>query len=103
MLETNQKFISYPSRWLMLSLFCALNFCNAMLWVTFAPISDSSVDYFNGNSTSSSSSVGNITAINMLAVIFQILYGPGTVLGTILMKKNGLRYTLLCGGLFMYK
>lgn len=102
MLENNQNFISYKSRWLMLALFCALNFCNAMLWVTFAPISDSAVDYFNGNSASSSSSVGNITAINMLAVIFQILYGPGTVLGTILMKKNGLRYTLLCGGLLIY-
>jgi hypothetical protein len=30
----------YSSRWYALAMFCAINFCNSLLWVTFSPISD---------------------------------------------------------------
>lgn len=38
-----------------------------------------------------------ITAVNFLAIVFQIGYGPGTLLGIIAMKKYDLRGTLLIG------
>ena len=79
----------YSSRWAILALFCFLSLANALMWVTFAPISDIANDYFGD--------IG-ITAVNMLAVVFQILYGPGTYLGLVAMKHYGLKGTLLFGG-----
>ena len=79
----------YSSRWLILALFCFLSLANALMWVTFAPISDIANEYFGD--------IG-ITAVNMLAVVFQILYGPGTYLGLVAMKRYGLKGTLLFGG-----
>lgn len=38
-----------------------------------------------------------ITAVNFLAIVFQIGYGPGTLLGIIAMKKYDLRGTLIIG------
>ena len=61
-----------------------------MLWVTFAPISDETNDYFDG--------IG-ATAVNMLAVVFSITYPLGTVIGVITTKNFGLRGSVLCGGL----
>jgi hypothetical protein len=43
------NYITYTSRWGMLFIFCMLSFTNAMMWITFAPISDNTSDYFNGN------------------------------------------------------
>ena len=82
----------YASRWNMLAMFSFINFCNALMWVTFAPISDITEDYF-GCST---------TAVNMLAIIFQILYVPGTILGSMSMKSYGMRNTLIFGGLLLF-
>lgn len=84
-----EEYKVYSSRWLMLGLFCVLNMSNAVLWVTFAPITDISSDYFGGAST---------TSINMLALIFQIVYAPGTLVGVLATKKYGLRDTLIFGG-----
>ena len=82
------KYRVYTDRWLMLALFCFLNFSNAVLWVTFAPISDLTSDYFDG--------IG-VTAVNLLALVFQIVYLPGTLLGVIASKKYGLREAVLIG------
>eukprot|EP00602_Paraphysomonas_sp_CaronLab_P009569 CAMPEP_0185020156 /NCGR_PEP_ID=MMETSP1103-20130426/2757_1 /TAXON_ID=36769 /ORGANISM="Paraphysomonas bandaiensis, Strain Caron Lab Isolate" /LENGTH=490 /DNA_ID=CAMNT_0027550885 /DNA_START=215 /DNA_END=1687 /DNA_ORIENTATION=- len=60
-----------------------------MMWITFAPISDDASDYFNGIGT---------TAVNFLAIVFQIFYGPGTLIGIMSMKRRGLRGTLVLGG-----
>ena len=60
----------YSSRWSTLLIFCFINMCNAILWVTFAPISDISADYFGGD-------IGNATAVNMLATSFLIFFAPG--------------------------
>lgn len=89
-MEDIKEYKVYSSRWLMLGLFCFLNFANAMLWVTFAPITDLTSIYFNNI---------NLTAVNMLALVFQIGYLPGTLLGVICTKKYGIRNTLLIGGL----
>lgn len=37
------------------------------------------------------------TYINLLAIVFQVLYGPGALLGVLGMQKYGLRGTLLVG------
>lgn len=79
----------YSSRWTMLALFCFLNAANAMMWVTFAPITDLTQDYFGGAS---------LTTVNMLALVFQIGYLPGTFVGVLCSKKYGIRKTLLIGG-----
>lgn len=78
----------YPARWWTLGMFCAMSLSTATMWVTFAPISDDTSTYFGD--------IGN-TAVNMLAVIYQILYPPGTYLCVLCMKKYGLRGNLLIG------
>lgn len=71
-------------------MFCAINMTNAMLWVTFAPISDVTQHYFGA--------VGTITAVNLLAIVFQIIYAPGTWLSIVSMKKYGMKSSMLIGG-----
>ncbi len=79
-------------RWLMLFLFSLLEFANAILWVTFSPISDVTQHYF------ANSPYNTVSAVNMLANIFLILYLPGTILGSITLKKYGLKNALILGG-----
>jgi len=94
-MEKNEnEFKVYRSRWVILSVFCALEMSNALLWVTFAPISDLAQIYFGGKS----SYYGSTTSINMMANIFLILYGPGTLLAVGSMKYFKLRKTMLIGG-----
>ncbi len=82
----------YQYRWAILAMFCFLEMGNALLWVTFAPISDITSNYFGGDY------YGSTTSINMLANIFLILYGPGTLLATMSMKYYKLKYTLIIAG-----
>lgn len=87
--ENHSQYEVYPERWWTLAMFSCLNASNSQLWITFAPISDITSDYFGG--------IG-ITAVNMLALVFQIVYVPGTVLGVYTMKEYGMRGTMLIGG-----
>lgn len=80
-------------RWVILLSFCFLEFSNATTWVTFAPISDVSAHYFGGGD-----SYGSTTNINMLANIFLVLYLPGTILASMLLKYYGPRWSLLFAG-----
>lgn len=79
----------YKRRWGILAMFCVLEMSNALFWVTFAPISDIASNYFGGNY------YGSITSINMLANIFLILFGPGTIIASMSMKKFKLKYSLI--------
>ncbi len=85
-------YISYRYRWVILGIFCLLDLCNAILFVTFAPISNISKNYFGGGYYGSSS------AVNMLATMFLILYPLGTVIGIVFMKYFRLRNTLILAG-----
>ena len=81
------EYLVYPSRWYMLAMFCFLDLANAVLWVTFAPISDLTSDYFGGIS---------LTEVNMLALIFQIAYLPGTGIYILInISKHSNIYTVL--------
>ncbi len=89
--QINQDFIVYPKRWWALLLFALVNISNSMMWVTFAPISDQTKHFFDN--------IGGNTSVNMLAVVFCIMYFPGTVLSVFTMKKYQLRGNLLIGSL----
>jgi len=80
----------YKRRWGVLLLYCLLTGANALLWVTFAPISDLAVIYFGA--------YGNNSNVNLLAVIFLVLFTPATMLQAYTSKAYGLRFTLLLGG-----
>jgi FLVCR family MFS transporter 7 len=87
----SESFVSYPYRWFILFIFAMLTLVNALLWVTFAPISDISEHYFGDE-------YGSITMVNLLANIFLILYAPGTILAVMLIKYYKLKNTLIVGG-----
>lgn len=78
-------FREYPSRWAALAIFGLGSMGNAMVWIAFAPIASITADYY-GVST---------TAVNMLSVVYLILFVPGTYLGSLLYARIGLRQTLL--------
>ncbi len=68
--------------------------CNSLFWVTFVPISDLTQTYVGG----ASSTYGNITAINMLANVFFVLFLDGTIFANYGRKRFGLKYTLVLFG-----
>ena len=57
---------SYPARWHTLGIFVAQTFINAFLWIGFAPVVELTQCYYGVS----------VTAVNMLSVIFMILYAP---------------------------
>jgi MFS family permease len=88
----DHEYKSYSYRWVILTIFCLLDLCNAILFVTFAPISNISQNYFGGGD------YGTSSAVNMLATMFLILYPVGTVIGIVFMKYYRLRNTLIFAG-----
>ncbi|XP_031559501.1 solute carrier family 49 member A3-like [Actinia tenebrosa] len=77
----------YTRRWYMLFVLCLLNFSNAMIWISFAPVADYSASYYNRS----------LSDINWLSIVFLLvcfLFGLGAswVLDTL-----GLRTGVLVG------
>jgi FLVCR family MFS transporter 7 len=80
------------NRWIALSIFCVITISNAVFWVTFAPISNLTQDYVGRGP------FDNVSSINMLANVSLILFLPGTILGSLLRKRYGMKNALLiCG------
>lgn len=79
----------YTYRWVIVLSFVAAGVANALVLLSWSPISDLASDYWDGLS---------ISLINLLAVTFQVLYLPGTMLSLKAMQVGGLRYTMLLGG-----
>lgn len=84
------NFQVYTKRWVILIIFVLSGVANALVLLSWSPISDIASDYW-----------GNIgaTAVNLLAVSFQIMYIPGTALSAKTMKISNLRTTMILGGL----
>ena len=78
-------------RWVVLILFFLSGAANALVLLTWSPITDSASTYFGD--------IG-ITAINILTVCFQIMYLPGTLLAVHILKNYDLRTTILSAGIF---
>ncbi len=87
-IEKESEYVAYRYRWLILFVFCLMVSSNAVLYCSFAPISNISENYFGG-------SFGNATAVNLLSTVFLILYLPGTLIGIALMKRVNLKTTLI--------
>ena len=80
----------YSIRWAILVMFIFSGAANALVLLSFAPITDLANTYWNDIGT---------TAINLFAVSFQIMYLPGTILALYISSKYNLRMIMLCGGL----
>lgn len=91
-MQSTDELKVYPFRWFILAMFCCLEISNALLWVTFAPISDIAGNYFGGGY------YGSTTSVNMLANIYLILYGPGTIMSIILMKYCKPKQSMIIAG-----
>jgi FLVCR family MFS transporter 7 len=87
--NSEASFEVYSRRWAVLVIFVLSGFANALVLLSWSPISDKASDFWGGIST---------TAVNSLAVSFQVMYIPGTILATNAMKKSDLRTTMLLGG-----
>mmetsp|Transcript_3261 Transcript_3261/g.6189 ORF Transcript_3261/g.6189 Transcript_3261/m.6189 type:complete len:527 (-) Transcript_3261:39-1619(-) len=84
------EYTLYPARWLMLALFSLSTCSNAALWTTFAPISTDASTFFFADTTS-------YVAINMIALLYQIFYLPGTIMASVLVERAGLRSAVVAG------
>lgn len=80
----------YSIRWAILVMFIFSGAANALVLLSFAPITDLANTYWEDIGTS---------AINLLAVSFQIMYLPGTVLALYISSKYNLRMIMIIGGL----
>lgn len=85
----DSSFEVYSRRWAILTIFVLSGFANALVLLSWSPISDKASDFWGGISN---------TAVNSLAVSFQVMYIPGTILATYTMKRSDLRSTMLLGG-----
>lgn len=89
-IDNTDEYVVYSSRWFMVLLFVLSGMANAIVLLTFAPISDKASSFW--------SDIG-ITAVNLLAVMFQICYIPGTALALYISKHYDLKKIMLAGGL----
>lgn len=87
--DEDDDYFVYSSRWVMLSLFILSGVANALILLTWSPISNISSVFFGG--------IGN-AAINMLTVLFQICYIPGTYMALTVSEKYDQRMLMICGG-----
>ncbi len=85
-----RQYVVYSYRWVVLSVFVLSGVANAMVLLTWAPITDKAQTYWNDI---------NITWVNLLSVIFQICYVPGTMLALWFSERQKLRGLLIRGGL----
>ncbi len=79
----------YPSRALhQLAILCFLVLGNAVIWVAFSSITRETAAAYGVSSA----------WVNLVALSFQIMFLPGTMLGYGVMRQHGLRATLVAGG-----
>lgn len=79
----------YSYRWVVLIVFVLSGVANAMVLLTWAPITDKAQAYWDNI---------DITAVNLLSVAFQICYVPGTLLALRFSERCQLRELLIRGG-----
>jgi FLVCR family feline leukemia virus subgroup C receptor-related protein len=85
--ESNNKIALYQSRWLMLLLFSFVSLTNSCTWICCASIADMASEYYDVTPM----------AINMLSMVFMLVFAAGVVLGSYVMMRRGLRYTVCLG------
>ena len=81
-------------RWFVVLMVVAAGAANAMVLLTWAPIFAQGTTYFTNALGSNNVSTG----VNIFFSSFQIMYLPGTIGAMHVLKRYGLRSTLLYGG-----
>jgi FLVCR family MFS transporter 7 len=76
---------TYRRRWGMLALFCLANLCNAVLWISFSPISSLTASFYG---------VG-VDKVNALSIVFLAAYVPCSFLSNWVVKRWGMRTGLV--------
>lgn len=85
--EAETSYVVYWQRWVMLATFCALSCSNGMAWLTYASVSTYAVAYYNVSYLS----------INMMAVIYEIVYVAFALFAGTITSKIGLRKGMYIG------
>lgn len=88
-LKNESDLETYTYRWAVLVMFILAGVANALILLSFSPITNLAESYWGVS----------ITAVNLLTVSFQIMYLPGTVLALYISKYYDLRTLMLSGGL----
>jgi hypothetical protein len=74
--------IFYKRRWMILFVFSILSCSNAMLWNSFSPVATFAIVYYSRSNFE----------INLLSIVFLIIYIPGVFVGSYVIHKKGLRF-----------
>jgi len=89
-LLSGETHVIYTRRWFHLLLYCMLNIGNAIVWISFSPISDKVKDYYHIDDF----------WINMLSTVFLIAYIPVVPFASWCMDMVNLRFGLVLGAVF---
>uniref|UniRef100_H2SHM0 Solute carrier family 49 member 3 n=1 Tax=Takifugu rubripes TaxID=31033 RepID=H2SHM0_TAKRU len=88
--EQNRRpplFKVYKRRWFVLLVLCLSSCCNAMIWLTFAPVATQTSQYLGVS----------LEEVNWFSVVFMVVAIPLTLGATWMMDSLGLRITLILG------
>ncbi len=81
-MEDSNQFVTYSYRWIVLLLFMLINVITQMLWITYAAIDTQAATVFNVN----------VSDVDILALVFMILYLPMNFPASWLIDKYGLKW-----------
>jgi len=87
----DQTFRVYGYRWVVLAVFMLINLTIQILWITYAPITDSAANYYGVTTTQ----------IGLLAMTFMIAYVPLSIPISWVIDKYGFRLAVSIGALLM--
>ena len=87
----DHTFRVYGYRWVVLGVFMLINLTIQMLWITYAPITDSAANYYGVTTTQ----------IGLLAMTFMIAYVPLSIPISWVIDKYGFRLAVSIGAILM--
>ena len=88
--EPEEPLQLYPRRWAVLVLFSLLSFSNAMLWITFSPISSIVGDWYDQSDF----------MVNCLSMVYMAIYIPLVFASSwVFDRQGGLRIGTILGAL----
>lgn len=85
--RTTPSFRVYKRRWFMLLVLCVLNFSNAMIWISFAPVADYAASFYEKTEDD----------IDWLSIIYMVAFFPCGFLASWVLDARGLRMGVVTG------
>ena len=87
--STDESIFLYPKRFLILTVFCLINWINCVIFITFGPIANNLTTYFD----KSGFYIDLFSIVFTLPPIFLIVLGP------YLLRNKGIRWSMIFCGL----